>query len=87
MKSLELTVENPVGLHARPATLFVKVAQKHQAEITVSYDGKTVNAKSLLSLLTLGVHRGGVILVAAEGSDEEDALTALGELVESNFGE
>jgi phosphocarrier protein HPr len=87
MKSLELTVENQVGLHARPATLFVKQAQKHEAVITVSYDGKTVNAKSLLSLLTLGVTRGGVITVAAEGSDEEAALEALGELVKSNFGE
>lgn len=87
MKSVELTIENEVGLHARPATLFVKAAQKHQAEITVSFDGKSVSAKSLLGLLTLAVTKGSVISVAAEGEDAEVALAALSELVSNNFGE
>lgn len=87
MNSIELTIANEVGLHARPATLFVKTAQKHQAEITVSFDGKTVSAKSLLGLLTLAVTKGSVITVAAEGADAEAALAALSELVSNNFGE
>ncbi len=87
MKSIQITVENQVGLHARPATLFVQTAQKHQAEITVSYEGKTVNAKSLLGLLSLGVTKDATITVAANGSDEEVALNALTSLLESNFGE
>jgi phosphocarrier protein HPr len=87
MKSVQITVENQVGLHARPATLFVQTAQKHQAEITVSYEGKTVNAKSLLGLLSLGVTKDALITVAADGSDEVGALNALTTLVESKFGE
>ncbi|UYN89822.1 MAG: HPr family phosphocarrier protein [Anaerolineales bacterium] len=87
MNSIELTIANEVGLHARPATLFVKTAQKHQAEITVSFDGKSVSAKSLLGLLTLAVTKGSVITVAAEGEDAEAALAALSELVSNNFGE
>ena len=87
MKSIEITVENQVGLHARPATLFVRTAQKHLADITVSYEGKTVNAKSLLSLLSLGVTKDSTITVAAHGSDEEIALEALTTLIASNFGE
>ena len=87
MISIQITVENQVGLHARPATLFVQTAQKHKATITVSYNGKIVNAKSLLGLLSLGVVKDAVITVAANGSDEEDALNTLTELIESNFGE
>lgn len=87
MKSIQLIVENEVGLHARPATLFVKEAQKHQAEITVSYGESTVNAKSLLALLTLGAVKGAAITVAANGADEQAALDALAALVNANFGE
>ena len=87
MKSIQIRVENQVGLHGRPATLFVQTAQKHQAEITVSYEGRTVNAKSLLSLLSLGVTKDAVITVAANGSDEEVALHALTTLIENRFGE
>lgn len=87
MKSVEFTIENKVGLHARPATLFVKAAQAHQSDIKVSYDGRTVNAKSLLSLLTLGAAQGAVITVTVDGSDEAQAMIALTALVNSNFGE
>ncbi len=87
MKSVELTIENEVGLHARPATLFVKTAQKHQAEIIVSFGDKQVSAKSLLGLLTLAVTKGSVISVTAEGEDAEAALAALSKLVAGNFGE
>lgn len=87
MKSIQITVENEVGLHARPATQFVQAAQKHQAEITVSCEGKTVNAKSLLGLLSLGVTKDTLITVAANGSDEDTALNVLATLIQSKFGE
>ncbi len=87
MESTQITVRNQVGLHARPATLFVRVAQKHQSQITVSYGGETVNAKSLLALLSLGVTKDATITISANGSDEQVALHALTSLVESNFDE
>ena len=87
MKSIQVTIKNQVGLHARPATLFVQTAQKHTAEVTVSYEGKIVNAKSLLSLLSLGITKDAVITVAANGDDEEAVLNALTTLIENNFGE
>lgn len=87
MKSIRITVENKVGLHARPATLFVQAAQKHKATITVSFNGKTVNAKSLLGLLSLGAAKDAEITIAAEGSDEEDAVNSLASLIKSDFDE
>ncbi len=87
MKSINLTVQHKVGLHARPAALFVQTAQKHAAKITVTSNEKTVNAKSLLGLLGLGVTQGTTIQIVAEGADEQEAIETLKLLVESNFGE
>ena len=87
MKSINITVQHKVGLHARPAALFVQTAQKHESKITVTSNEKAVNAKSLLGLLSLGVTQGTTILIAAEGADEKEALETLKLLVESNFGE
>ncbi|MEJ2486357.1 MAG: HPr family phosphocarrier protein [Anaerolineales bacterium] len=86
MKSINITVQHKVGLHARPAALFVQTAQKHEAKITVTSNEKTVNAKSLLGLLGLGVTQGTTIHIEAQGADEEQAVEALKLLVESNFG-
>jgi len=87
MKSINITVQHKVGLHARPAALFVQTAQKHEAKITVTAKEKTVNAKSLLGLLGLGVTQGTIIQIVAEGADEQEAIETLKLLVESNFGE
>ncbi|MBS4062480.1 MAG: HPr family phosphocarrier protein [Bacteroidetes bacterium] len=87
MKSIQIRIKNQVGLHARPATLFVQMAQQHEADITVSYEGKTVNAKSMLGLLSLGVSKDSIITIAANGSGEELALSSLTTLIENNFGE
>ena len=81
---------DPVGLHARPAALFVDLANKFSADITVcnlSAEGPWVNAKSILSLLTCGVQRGDQIGIKADGSDEDLAVEALEKLVRSNFAE
>ena len=90
MRSLELVVTNPSGLHARPATLFTETAARFSARITIENldRGKgPVDAKSILMLLTAGVSRDQRIRLTADGPDEEDALAALAALVESGLGE
>lgn len=87
MISKEITVQNQVGLHARPATFFIQKANEFKSSIWVSKDERKINAKSLLGVLSLGVTRGTTILVEAEGVDEEEAVKALEELVASNFAD
>jgi phosphotransferase system HPr (HPr) family protein len=86
----KFTVTHKVGLHARPASLFVKQANKFTSRISVrnlTSGEEPVDAKSIISVLTLGVMQNHEILITAEGADEEVAVQALGELVKSNFGE
>jgi phosphotransferase system HPr (HPr) family protein len=90
MNSLLLTVNHPVGLHARPAARFVQAASAYKSRITVANATKNsdpVDAKSILMVLTLGVHQGYEIVIQAEGEDENEAIEALKALVEDNFGE
>jgi phosphocarrier protein len=87
MQTAKLVIINKVGLHARPAALFVKSAMAYQAAITVAKGDKTANAKSLLSVLGLGVCQNDEIVITAEGPDEAEAMKALIELVQGKFGE
>jgi phosphotransferase system HPr (HPr) family protein len=90
MQRIRLTVKHPVGLHARPAAQFVQMANQFQSSITVenlSGNGGPVDAKSILSVLTLGVNQGTEIEITAQGTDEQEAIQALKALVESDFGE
>ncbi len=87
MKNVDIEITNEVGLHARPAALFVQTASKYEADITVSYDGKTINAKSILGILSLGVGKDSLITISADGADEEAAVEALVDLIDTNFGE
>ena len=87
MQEITLTIRHEVGLHARPAALFVKTANRFTSQIVVEKDEQEVNAKSILSVLTLGAGQGAVVTVRAEGEDEVEAIEALRELVVSNFGE
>jgi len=82
-----LTINHEVGLHARPASLFVQTAAKFTSEIEVTHGEATVNAKSILDILTLGAHKGAEIKISAEGEDAAEALSSLEELVMNNFGE
>ncbi len=87
--TLDIIVEHEVGLHARPAALFVKAASDFSAEITVenlSVESDPVNAKSILGILAAGVQNAHQIRITADGEDEEQALTALQELIKTNFG-
>lgn len=87
MLEITLTIQHKVGLHARPAALFVQTAKQFDSDIRVTHDERKANAKSILNVLTLGAGHGADIIVCAEGKDAEQALIALGTLVESNFGE
>ncbi|MBU3851536.1 MAG: phosphocarrier protein HPr [Candidatus Paralactobacillus gallistercoris] len=65
------------GIHARPATLLVQTASKFTANTTLEYQGKTVNLKSIMGVMSLGVGKGADVTVTAEGEDEADALNAI----------
>jgi phosphotransferase system HPr (HPr) family protein len=88
MRSSQIVVMDPVGLHARPAALFVKLANKFTADIFIcnlTASDQWLNAKSILSLLACGVRQGDQIGIKAEGADEVVAIEALEELVRSEF--
>ena len=87
MPAIQLTIRNAVGLHARPASLFVQEANKFASEITVILGEDQGDAKSILDLLLLGASQGATITVRAEGPDAESALQALESLHARNFGE
>lgn len=83
----ETTVNNQVGLHARPATFFIQKANEFKSSIWVEKEDRRVNAKSLLGVLSLGIVKGTPINLIAEGPDEEAAINALVELINSEFSE
>ena len=83
----KLEIQNKLGLHARPAALFVKTAARYASNITVEKDGVEVSGKSIMGLLTIEGHQGSVLKVTAEGQDAGDAVEALSELFESKFNE
>ena len=87
MVSKEIVVQNQVGLHARPATFFIQKANEFSSSIWISKEERRVNAKSLLGVLSLGVTRGMIITLTADGADEEAAVNELANLVEANFAE
>jgi len=83
----EVILTNPTGLHARPASLLVQTAAKFKSSITLEKDGRSVNAKSIMGVLSLGADKGSKIKISVEGEDAEEALKALLDLVHSNLGE
>ena len=87
MVAKEITVKNEVGLHARPATYFIQKANEFKSGIWVEKEERRVNAKSLLGVLSLGIVKGTTITVIADGSDETEAVEALVDLINNNFGE
>lgn len=87
MKKIEATLNNKTGLHARPASMFVKEASKYSSDIRVIKDGQEYNAKSIMGILGMGATMGTRLTITAEGSDEREAVTALKNMIDSNFGE
>ena len=82
-----VVITNEQGLHARPADLFVKLANRFEAEIEVVKDEQRVDGKSILDILTLGAGQGSQLVIEAVGGDAEEALDALAALIDHNFAE
>lgn len=87
MVSQKVVVKNPTGLHLRPAGILCKEAMQFKSLITFNYGGNTANAKSVLSVLGACVKSGDEIELICDGEDEQEALKALVEAVESGLGE
>lgn len=83
----EFTVINRLGIHARPAALFVKVASKFACDITVEKDGEQINGKSIMGLMMLAAGQGAKLILIAEGSDAAEAVRELEELFKNKFNE
>lgn len=86
-RSIEVTIANKYGLHARPAAEFVKLANRFSSEIWVRKDDVEVSGKSIMGVMMLAAEHGSTIVIRASGDDSGDALTALQELVANGFGE
>ena len=80
-------LRNKLGLHARAAASFVKVAEKFKSKIAVAHNSETADGKSILGILTLACPYEGELSIRAEGDDATAALQNLGELIENKFGE
>jgi phosphotransferase system HPr (HPr) family protein len=90
MAEATIQVKHAVGLHARPASLFVRTASKFSSKIKVknlTVNGDFVDAKSIIMVLTLGVLKEHEVVIQTEGADADAALGALRSLIEGNFGE
>lgn len=87
MYKIAVEVKNKTGLHARPAALFVQTASKFKSEIFIEKEGKKVNAKSIMGVMSLAVSQGTKIEISASGEDEKKAVEALVALIDSKFGE
>lgn len=85
MKSITYTITDELGIHARPAGLFVKLAGGFQSNITVAKDGKEANAKRIMALMGLSATKGAEITVTVEGPDEDEAAKAVEDFLKANL--
>ena len=82
-----VSIKNASGLHARPAGMFVNKAAEFKSTVEVIAKGKTVNSKSIMGIMSLGLGKGDELTISAQGEDEETAVNTLVELIDSGFGE
>ncbi|MEV5026847.1 HPr family phosphocarrier protein [Paenibacillus sp. LPE1-1-1.1] len=89
MYAQKVVIQNTAGFHIRPAQLFTEKATQFQSTVLIMPEGTTTvaDAKSILNLMTLGLEKGAIITIQAEGPDEAEAVAELSELVASGFGE
>ena len=85
MKSFTYTIKDELGLHARPAGLFVKEAKKFESKITLTKEGKTVSATQLMMIMSMGVKKGAEVTVTVDGADEEEAYAAMEKFFQENL--
>lgn len=87
MVSKEMTVLNRAGIHARPATRIVELANNFQSQLFIEKDNNRINAKSIMGILTLGAAYKTKVLISAEGPDEKEAIRSMADLFERRFEE
>ncbi|MDH5785840.1 MAG: HPr family phosphocarrier protein [Chromatiales bacterium] len=87
MLKSEITIVNKLGLHARAAAKFVNLASGFDSEVTLSRNGNSVNGKSIMGVMMLAAARGSTLILMADGSDEEQAVQQLEQLIAERFGE
>ena len=85
MKEITYTITDPQGMHARPAGLFVKEAAAFPCNVTIAKDGKEVDAKRILGVMSLGVKQGHEITLKCDGDQEDEAITALEAFLKENL--
>lgn len=83
----DVTIVNRLGMHARPAAMFVRVASRYRAEVWVEKEGERVNGKSIMGLMMLAAGQGSKLRICCEGADADKALQELEELIASKFSE
>jgi phosphocarrier protein HPr len=83
----ELAIVNRLGLHARPAAMFVRIASRYRAEIWVAKEGEEVNGKSIMGLMMLAAGQGSKLRIRCDGPDADKAMDELEELVKAGFNE
>lgn len=87
MREVQITVKNKVGLHARPAATFVQEAMKFRSNINIEHDGRKADGKSIVQVLSLGVKCGSLVIIRADGEDENEAVEKLAYMIEAGLGE
>lgn len=87
MIEVKLVLNNPSGLHARPAAKFTQTAYAFKSNVKISGNNKEADAKSIILVMGMGLTKGTEITITVDGPDETECVAALKELVESNFGE
>ncbi|MGC2627316.1 MAG: HPr family phosphocarrier protein [Candidatus Udaeobacter sp.] len=83
----EVTIVNRLGLHARPAAMFVRIASRHRAEIWVTKEGEEINGKSIMGLMMLAAGQGSKLRIRCDGPDADKAIEELEELIKAGFNE
>ncbi len=83
MKEISVLVVDPVGLHARPATVAVNAASKFKSEVKVAYNGKVVNMKSIMGVMSLGIPTQSEITISCDGEDEEEAIKSIEDILKA----
>lgn len=87
MLERDVNIENKLGLHLRAAAVFIETANKFSCQVHVRKDGRAINAKSIMGLMTLGATYGSTITIVVDGEGEGEAVEALAALVKNRFGE
>lgn len=85
MKTFDYTIKDAMGIHARPAGLLVKEAAKYESKVSLTKDGKTVDAARLMAVMSLGVKQGQTVTVTVEGADEDAAADGMQKFLEENL--